>query len=187
MPAPFVIEYVFLKCYTKKSYIEGISMRKRKDKLYDFDVNYEYKIYKKVGLDYKKTKSRNIIENADKKLKSYKVCYTYSEWKKHIEDTIRKDFTNREDFLHWLYGRKSFSEAELDLVRVVQIPVYIVFISIITQIYDIKSITMEHIIFIIAFMVVISAITLLDAYKKLHFYEDVIEIYEKMFKENNGN
>ena len=160
---------------------------KKKDKLYDFDVDYEYRTHKKVGIDYKNSKSKSIIVNADKKSKTYKVCDTYSEWKKHIEDTVRKDFANREDFLHWLYDLRRDSEKDLQIAKNIQIPLYIVIISLIMQIGYSEIVAWCLAMVFAVIYAVISTILLLKALNHIDFYNDIIEIFEAEFLESIQN
>lgn len=151
----------------------------KKNTPYYFNEKYEYKTHKKVGADYKKSKTRNRIKNANRK--AYKICDTYSEWKKHIENTIRKDFTNREDCLHWLYDLRRDSEKDLQIAKNVQIPLYIAVISLIMQIGNSEIVAWCLAMIFVVIYAAISTILLLKALNHIYFYDDVIEIFEAEF------
>lgn len=166
-------------------------MKKLKCTPYNFNAKYEYRTHKYVGRDYGSFKmaNRGIITNIirfarkiwNKKQKKYIVCNTYTEWKTHVINIIRKDMSNYEDFIHWLYYMKRDSEKDLQMVKVIQIPIYIVILSLSTQIFNLERLTIENTIIILVIITGASAKYLLRAYDRVCFYDDVIEIYEAEF------
>lgn len=179
MSVPFLLNVHFLGAILKSN-VKGAPMKKYTP--YDFNTKYEYRTHKYVGRDYGKLKTSNkrIIgkKSPRKNQDRYMVCNTYTEWKRHVKSIIRKDFSNYEDFLHWLYLMKRDSEKGLQIVINVQIPIYIVFVSAIMGISN----SLDAIIWIVStvlFVVgyaVIAVLILISALSRIHFYNDIIEI-----------
>ncbi len=161
-------------------------MKLSEDTVYNFDVKYEYRTHKYAGRDYeniemvKKKTYKSFIRskrrNWNKNQEKYLVCNTYAEWQSHVKSIIRKDMINYEDFLHWLYYMKRDSEKDLQMVKVIQIPIYIGIISLSVPIFNLEYFTFENAIIILLIITGISAIHLINAYNRVYFYSDVIEI-----------
>lgn len=170
-------------------------MKKQRFKAYGININKEYKTYRNIGKDYgnSKTADKGKIANFirfcrkifNKNQTKYAVCNTYTEWKNHVKSILPKDIINYEDFLHWLYYYKSDSEDGVEFIKVIQIPMDIGLISLIIQIYNPEKITIESVIVGVIIAVVISVIFLSNALEKVRFYEDFIQICERMFSENS--
>lgn len=160
-------------------------MKRLKYTPYYFNTKYEYKTHKYIGRDYGdfKTADKGILGNFtrflrrlwNKDQKSYKVCNTYTEWQMHVEDIIRRDFSNYEDFLHWLYFMKRESRENLKMVEIIQIPAYIVIFSLSISMFGLEHITLE-ICMIIFFLIGGCVIYLINANSRVHFFDDIIEI-----------
>lgn len=146
-------------------------MKMSEYKPYYFDEKYEYKVYKNVGWDYKKSK---LLNRKGIRPRKYKICNTYSEWKSHILDFMQ-GVTNHDDFLHLIMSRKNYLSSKLEVVKIITIPLYIGAFSTMNNVSDGKSVFW---IFFSMALICIAVWTWLIYSKneKLNFYDDVMEI-----------
>ncbi len=140
-------------------------------KPYYFDERYEYKVYKNVGWDYKKSK---LLNRKDIRQRKYKVCNTYSEWKRHILDFMQ-GVTNHDDFLHLLISRKNFLSSKLEALKIITIPLYVGAFSTMSYVSDGKHI-FGTVLFISAIIIAYLYCSIFRKNEKINFYNDVIEI-----------
>ena len=183
-------------------------MKRKYFQPYGLDMRYEFNTYKHVGMDYGNRKTANLgwflnlmrfnrkcITN--RKEKNYKVCDTYTEWKRHIKEMLPNGSDNYEDMLHWLHREKRREERLLEAIKAILIPVYIAFLGIIQFVEPFSVISVEDgsiemmvynvvkILFFIIFMliiVIVSAKALRDAAEKVDFYVDLISMAEEQRK-----
>ncbi len=172
---------------------------------YGLDMQYEYKTYKYVGMDYGNWKVANLglVLNVkrfvrkyitNKKEKQYKKCDSYTEWQTHVKEILPSGLNNYEDMLHWLYRERRGAESFLEGIKAILIPIYIAFLGIMefvtpissfqegTGSFDVNLPNGGHIwlYIILLFMIMIaSTIVLGEAEKKVSFYVDFICIVEE--------
>lgn len=108
-------------------------MNRRKNNLYNFDIVYEKKTYRNVGLDYSPRGIFKIMSEIrkwkNKDEKQYKVCNTYSEWEEYICGKLHMRGINQKNFTHWLIDKRRAAENSLEITKIILIPIYIAFFS----------------------------------------------------------
>lgn len=156
-------------------------MKKRTFNTYGINIKYEFKTYKKIGKDYNKENS-HVREKAQQK---YKICNTYTEWEKHVKETINNEMINKKDFLHWLYYYRNEAEQWLELVKVAQIPLYIMFLSLIGYFGIESKLNFICLVILIVIISLGSTWRLYSAFDNLNFYKDFIKIVKKEIDGNN--
>lgn len=172
-------------------------MDKSNLKIYNFNYKYEISTYKNIGLDYEASiDSRGIFRLIrffrnlkNRKETSYKICKNYSEWKEHVESQLPIKIANYNDFIHWLKRKQRNAENDLEVAKIVQIPIYVSLISISSELSPIKLEGENKICFLVILLVVViifSVSILIFSHRKIEFYKDYIEIAEKVI-ENKKN
>lgn len=158
---------------------------------YGLDMKYEYNTYKNIGMDYgdSKTASRGWIADVirfwrkkrNKDEKKYKFCDTYSVWEKYVTGMLKKNALNYKDFLHWLYGKRYNAQEDLEIIKLILIPLYIALFSIIDIFFTAEMTENAKTISIISIMCVVGIISMCyfgSRNRKVVFYEDYIKIVE---------
>lgn len=155
---------------------------------YGIDMKYEYKTYKYVGKDYgdRKSASRGWVGNLkrwlrkkkNKKQGRYAICNTYTQWEEHVKNVIKKEMINYEDFIHWMYEERNKAETELEIIKLVLVPIYI---ALIAPFCGNMSLNEEVITFagIVIIIEIIAMLVLIAAKKKMNFYNDITELIKK--------
>lgn len=183
------------KCKDCSKSAGGYKMRKRYYEPYGIKINYEYKTYKYVGRDYGDSKDANLgwvfnlarflRKKRNKQQIRYAFCNTYTEWTSHIQGIVRKDIANGNDLLHWIYDKRNVEKQWLEAIKTILIPIYLVLLSVLDFFVEIPK---EYAvwIFVAAILIVIlpSMVYLYGAINKVNFYNDFIEIIEKIIENN---
>lgn len=146
-------------------------IKKSSSNKYGFDIKYELKTYTHVGSIFNK-------RNAKKKKQKYKVCNNYTEWKNHVKSILHYEMCNKEDFVHWLYDNKNWEKQFLEVIKTIQIPIYVALLSLLNYFGEV---TIETIILSTIIIVIFSLICFLAKCQEVNFYEDIIKIVEKEF------
>ncbi len=140
-------------------------MKNREYKDYNFDYNYEYKLYASIG--------KYSIRERKRKL----FFSRYSEWKHYLEQTYTKQKEN-DDFYRFLRSELRYRRSARDITKTAIIPTELVVITCwfsVNENYNIISI------FIITIMVLILfSVMIFRCDKEVYFIEDLIEVlYDK--------
>lgn len=104
----------------------GFTLKEIKNRPYDFDIDYEIETYKHIGKKVKKS-------HRNRKL--YSICNTYSEWEKHVKNTLHIEILNYGDFIHWLNEKLRQAETFVEIIKCVLIPIYIALISVLDSFF----------------------------------------------------
>ncbi len=152
------------------------------NKPYNFDEKYEYKTYQKIGRDYEEVQSLSKVEE-DRG--TYMIYHTYSQWEIHILNFLQ-GMRNFDDFLHWIMGKRNFWSCCLEVIKIAYIPVYICGISLIGNESN-KYITFLMVFLYTAFILLFAWIAINCVGQRIHYYDDIIKICEKINKKNIEN
>lgn len=166
-------------------------MKRQKYKPYNLDITYEQKTYNHIGKDYgnRKTADKGIMRNFarwfrkwiyNRNEKHYKFCHTYGEWVEYLNSRdICIGADDRQDFLKYLMLRKRSAEIILEIEKVLVIPIYIAFFSILPSIYGMDKITLLHAVIILWMVVLLSICILYNASQEVYFLQDYIAYLEE--------
>ena len=142
-------------------------MRKRKSNPYNFDYDYEKKLYLNIGKNYGKKKRNKRV--------SYPSFDKYSQWKQYLIEKYSK--ARNEDFLHYLIRGRRRSEESYEGLKVIVIPVELAIIT--TAISSLNS-GNTYLFFPVIGVVIFICILLakwIEKYKRTcHFWNDCIEV-----------
>ncbi len=136
-------------------------MKNRKYKDYNFDYNYEYKLYTSIGK----------YSNSEGKRKLF--FSRYSEWKKYLEQTYTKQ-KDYDDFYRFLRKELRYRRSKRDITKTAIIPTELVVFTCsfsINENYNIISVVIIAIMILILFSVMI-----IREDKEVNFMEDLIEV-----------
>ncbi len=161
-------------------------MRKKAFKEYGIDIKYELNTYKNVGFDYKRKGFLKRFIN--RKERKYKICNKYSDWQKHIEQIIPKSILNYNDMIHWLYRKKQTAYILSECIKAVLVPIYVVFfsmyITLCMSIFE-KSLVFVTMIILLLVIFIASIKYLIQAMRKINFYEDIIKVIKEFIENTN--
>ena len=141
-----------------------------KKNLYGIDLEYEFRIYKNIGKNYKKTKKRT----------RYFVCHTYTDWKRHVaKSTKHLKKADRVNFLHYVIGEKRDSQCLAQLVSLVFIPVFVAFLDILKGQPEATELENFGKFLILAAMCAFYSVFMLRIEKHICFLKDMVRIIEQ--------
>lgn len=142
-------------------------MRKRKSKPYNFDYDYEKKLYLNIGKNYGKKKRNKRV--------SYPSFDKYSQWKQYLIEKYSK--ARNEDFLHYLIWMKRDVEEKYEKLKMIIIPFEVACITI-----AISALKPENIHWFIPVVVFVPsmcgylAVEIKRYNRTCHFWNDCIEV-----------
>ncbi len=136
-------------------------MKNREYKDYNFDYNYEYKLYASIGKYSNRAGKRKLFFSR------------YSEWKHYLEQTYTKQ-KNYDDFYRFLRKELRYRRSKRDITKTTIIPTELVVFTCsfsINENYNIISLVIIAIMILILFSVMI-----IREDKEVNFMEDLIEV-----------
>ena len=151
---------------------------------YNFDIESEFKMYKKIGERDQLFQGKRKKKNARKK-HQYVIFSTYNEWKQYVSDKIIDMTENtRINFYYYLRMKMRDSERRKNLVGAVIVPIYMSIISMEVAIYTNEKFNSYFTIFFTGLLAVwtfiILAIRYTKEYTKEKFYTDCMEIAKEI-------
>lgn len=162
-------------------------------KLYGIDVEYEIRTYKNVGKDFDDRKNANwgLLLNIMRYFRKWKnrnqdkyaFCNTYTEWKNHVYTIINKEIMNKNDLIHCLYKDRNFVKFNIEIVKIILIPLYFIMITIFDNIINMQySFALKWFgeMAIIMFVAAVSMVSLNEAIMQINFYEDFTKVVEEI-------
>lgn len=120
-------------------------LMKKKYRPYNFDVKYEYRTYKNIGVNHRLEflagksliyKIKKFIRNCiNQKEKRYRNFDTYLQWKEYFVDKMPKDSVNRINLYHYLKESRDNTQFLTNEGETVAVPIYVAFLSISTALF----------------------------------------------------
>lgn len=136
-------------------------MKNRKYKDYNFDYNYEYKLYASIGK----------YSNRDGKRKLF--FSRYSEWKHYLEQTYTKQ-KDYDDFYRFLREELRYRRSKRDITKTSIIPTELFFLTCSFSMDENYNIILLSIITLM--ILILFAVMIFREDKEVNFMEDLIEV-----------
>lgn len=166
-------------------------MKKKYFRSYGIDETYELETYRHVGRDYGNKKDANLgwefnlrrylRKKRNRNQEQYAVCNTYTEWKNHVKEVINNNIINSNDLIHWLYQKRDGAIRALEVEKLVLVPMYITFLSLIIVESGEHSFAAMLMLFLLLAGIIICFFVgcFFKAFVKVSFYKDFIKIIEE--------
>lgn len=166
-------------------------LKKKYFKPYGINEAYELKTYKYVGRDYGNAQNANLgwilnfrrywKKKRNRNQKQYAVCHTYTEWENHVKTVMNHNIVNGNDLIHWLYQRRDEAKSNMEVEKLILVPIYVAFLSLTIQVQGKGSFIAICMLFL--FLAGIIIWLTIDCFFKasveVSYYNDFISVVEK--------
>lgn len=166
-------------------------MKKKYFTPYGIDEIYELETYRHVGRDYGNRGNANLgwilnfmryrRKRKNRNQDQYAVCYTYTQWENHVKTVINRNIINTNDLIHWLYQKRDWAIRSLEVEKLILVPLYIAFLSlIIVESGELSFAAMLMIFLFLAGIIIwVSIDCLFKTSVEVSFYNDFTKLVEK--------